>query len=139
MHLLMLARNAPAIAVRTANSCPAVAMPNESARIDDLNEAFAVDCTRSDRRIAKRQIMVVGRVRDRRCFVIANDGAEGRDQHQRATDSLIDMLAIEACALNREGPQLSACIAEDAGGMKEIVDNDRPHRVEFEVSLTASK
>src|SRR5580693_9595676 len=106
--------------MRQGSSRSAVPMPDEPARIHDLIEALAVDYAGSNRRIAKGQILVVGGVSDRRGFVVPDDGGEGRDQHQRAADRLIDMLAIELRAFHRESSQLLAGIAEDTRGMQEV-------------------
>src|SRR6266446_5344805 len=122
---------APAITLRTngsariARSAPGDTVPDHLLRVDDFVETLLVDVAGLERGLLQVQVLVIRLVGDRRGLVVADH------QHQRAADHLVDALAVEPRALDREMPQLLARITEDAGRMQEIVDDDRAHRVEL--------
>src|SRR5260370_14944732 len=122
-----------------STSAPANSVPDRLFRVDDLVKALLVDIAGLERGLLQGQPLVIGLVRDRRGFVVADHRAQRGHQHQRAVNHLVDALAVEPRALDREMPQLLAGIAEDAGRVQEIVDDDRAHRVELEIALAAGK
>src|SRR5579871_5527467 len=111
--------------------------PDHLRRVDDLVEARSIDIAGFERRFPEAQILVVRLVCNRRCLVVADDRAQCGHQHQRAAEHFIDPLTVEAGPLDRETPELFAGIAQHAGGMQEIVDDDWAHGVEFEITLAA--
>src|SRR6201993_4517684 len=124
---------------RMARSAAADAVPNHLFRIDDFVKALLVNGAGSKRRVLQGQVLVIRLVGNRGRLVIPDYRAQSGHQHQRAVDHLVDVLAVEPGAFDRELPQLLAGIAEDAGRMEEIVDDDRAHRVELEIPLAAGK
>ena len=73
------------------------------------------------------------------CLLIADDGRQRRDQHQAAPDVFADARLVELRALDREGAELLAAIRQNPRHVQHVVDDDRPHRVEFEVALGAGE
>ena len=58
------------------------AMADQLARVDNLVEAFCVDRARGERGFLQAQIVIVGRMRDRRGLVITDDRAQRGHEHQ---------------------------------------------------------
>src|ERR1700730_619046 len=118
---------APAITLRTkgsariVKSAPGDTLPDHLLRVDDFVKSLLVDVAGFERGLLQGQVPIVGLVRDHGGLVIADLRAESRHQHQRAADHLVDALAVELRALDREMTQFLACIAENAGRMQEIV------------------
>src|SRR6266481_2930107 len=111
---------APAITLRTngsariVRSAPGDTVPDHLLGVDDFVKALLVNIAGLERGLLQGQVFVIRLVGNRGSFVIADNRAESRHQHQRAADHLVDALAVEPGSLDRELPQLIARIAEDA-------------------------
>src|SRR5690348_8327436 len=88
--------------VRATRSAPADTMPDHLLRVDDFVETVLVNIAGLQRGLLQGQVFVIGFVGDRGGPVIADHRAEGGHQHQRAVDHLVDVLAVEPCALDRK-------------------------------------
>src|ERR1700723_1462612 len=125
---------------QTARDSPAPdPMANHLFRIDDRVEPLRVDVARFERRGPQRQVLVIGLVCDRRCLVVADHRAERGDQHQGATKQFLDPRAVQAGPFHREFAELVTRVAQDAGGMEEVVDDDGTHCIELEIALAAGE
>src|SRR5215831_10907015 len=125
--------------IRIASSAPGDTVPNHLFRIDDLVKALLVDVTRLERGFLQGQPLFVRLMGDGRGLVVADLRNQRGHQHQRAVDHLVNPLPMELRPLDREASQLPAGVAEDPGRMQKIVDDDRPHRAELEITLAAGK
>jgi hypothetical protein len=102
---------------RLASTHPAA---DELSGVHDFVEALFVDRTGRDGGLSQREAVIVCCMRDRRSLVVSNDGTQGRDEHQRAADHLIDVLAIELRAFDRELPQLVARVAQNVPNLRSM-------------------
>src|SRR5262249_40727499 len=92
---------------------------------------------RVERGFLQRDTLVIRLVSDRSGLVVADDRAQRGHQHERAAQHLVDVCLVEPRPFHREPSERIAGIAKDAGGVKEVVDDDGAHGIEFEIALAA--
>src|SRR5262245_44483650 len=88
--------------IRIGSSAPGDTVPDHLFRIDDLVIALLVDVTRLERGFLQGQPLFIRLMGDGRGPVVADLRRQRGHQHQRAVDHLVDPLAVEPRALDRE-------------------------------------
>jgi hypothetical protein len=71
--------------------------------------------------------------------VVANDGVEAGDKHERLVHQGADAALVGLEAVNQVGAEAGHAIGEQAGRVKEVGDHDGLEDVEFEVTLGAGE
>src|SRR6266404_2661540 len=117
----------------------AARISNHLLRIYDAVELLRANQPRFQRCVAKCRVLVHRTVRNRRGFVIPDDWTEGGHEHKRLIDIFADASPIKRDSLNAVLTKLDRRVAENAGSMQHVVDDDRPHRVQLEVALRSSE
>src|SRR5439155_9120956 len=70
-----------------------------------------------------------------RSLVVPDDWTKRGNQHECLTDKFVDTTPVKCDSLDAILAKLHACITKNPGGVQHVVDNERPHGVQFEISL----
>lgn len=89
--------------------------------------------------LLESEALLVGVLGDLAGHVVADDGVEAGDKHERLVEQGADAALVGLEALDEVGAEAGHAVGEQAGGVQEVGDHDGLEDVELEVALGAGK
>jgi len=106
---------------------------------DEGVEFFGSDVAEIEGGFAEADVGLVGGFGDLGGLVVADFGGEGRDEHERIADVVVDLLAIGLDAVDAVFDKAVAGVGEEFHGVQIIENHDGLENVELEIALRAGE